>query len=150
MTSFFSYQTVLDAEEEHVHHEGEVIPNVKRILHALDDEDLALSMDTLEVTASSIANPSGSRFTQWKAAYRWSRRARAHLNYPSFSPSNRMIACDWLRKTMASEHVRPGQLLTLLPMATALTFVKSKTEREVEAISGVFHGIRGLVDIHPK
>jgi len=81
----------------------------------------------------------------WKAAYRWSRRARREFNHPSDNPANRIIVTDWLRKTMESEKVRPGQMLNLLPYAAMLSFVRGRGEQEADIARSIFAEIPGMI-----
>lgn len=74
----------------------------------------------------------GDEFGMWKAAYKWSRRARMEFDYPKSNPANKRIVSEWLRRVMKGEHVRPSQMIKLHPMAVVLTFVRSNTEMMME------------------
>jgi len=110
-----------------------VSKQVPHHLRALDEIDFAC---TMEPEDGELSIDFGV-FPMSKAAYQWSRKARKQFNYPTHSPSNKIIVADWLRKTMAAQHVRPGQMDILLPAAIMLTFVKSKVERDVAAMERV-------------
>lgn len=148
VTSYHAHQTGLDLYEQQVSSERRyVAPQMAQVLHALDQTELEWVMASEEqVTAADVEKPPITRVTMWRAAYRWSRRARIHFNMPTHSPSNKIIVSDWLRKLMMEEHVRPGQLLVLLPAAVMLTFVKSRYEREVDLVEDVLMSIPGKIE----
>jgi hypothetical protein len=85
-------------------------------------------------------------YQHWKAAYKWSRKARLEFNYPTFCPANKIIVSDWLRKAMLAEHVRPGQMVALHPMAVSLTFVRSRAERDAAEALSMFESVSGFVE----
>lgn len=147
VTGFRLHQAALNEDEHRVSCDGAYARGVARVLHALDEADLGLVFSgSDQVTANDVAHPRVNEFGMWKAAYRWSRRARIHFNMPTRTEANRIIVCDWLRKLMAEENVRPGQMTTLLPYATMLTFVKSRAERRCDMVGSVLASVPGAID----
>lgn len=116
----------------------ERIRHLDRLAPALDHEELLYA-----VGASGFAP---EEYPQWRAAYKWSRRARENFNFPKDSAANRIIVADWLRKIMEGEHVRPHDRHTLLPFAVVLTFVRSNAEKEAEEAMELFRSIPGMVE----
>lgn len=54
------------------------------------------------------------------------------FNYPKLSDDNRMAACDYIRKRMVEDKLRPSQMARMLPSAVALTFVRDTFEIEAD------------------
>lgn len=67
-----------------------------------------------------------------KRVYCYSREARMKFNYPKLSEDNRMAACDYIRKRMVEDKLRPSQMARMLPSAVALTFVRDTYEIEAD------------------
>lgn len=129
IASWAKTDVVLDRQEHLV---GSNLSSTRQVPHFLRNLDRIDLENSLEDDSPDGIIPIGSgEFGMWKAAYKWSRRSRRQFNFPTLSPANKIIASDWLRKTMASENVRPSQMDKLLPVAIVLTFVMSKWERDM-------------------
>lgn len=150
-----SYYEVVNTSDNSVRSLDERLHNVRdfpHFLRALDDVELlcVTERNSGDAEALNDALEEGGDFTMWKAAYQWSRRARMANNYPSLSAANKLVVGDWLRRAMVEAHVRPSQMIRLLPVAITLTFIKSKLERVMADCETQAARVPGLMDHHGK
>lgn len=114
----------------------EVSKRAKRIVEKLDFNDLLEALDA----DGEVDVDDQSTLSAWRAAYKWSRQARIHMNYPSYSEANRISACDYLKKEMAKTDMRLSQVEAILPLSIVLTFVRSIKEIEADKLFELFQG----------
>ncbi|QKI28848.1 hypothetical protein 1 [Ginkgo biloba tombusvirus] len=142
-TGYHMVEARFEEEVREARQETAIVQRLRKVIPALDEQE---ALDALgAAVADNSVEPVGV-FNRWKAAYKWSRRARIHFNYPSDTPANRIIVSDWLRKTMEAEQVRKHQMENLHPYAVVLTFVRSAAEREAMLFGETFQEVPHLYD----
>lgn len=127
-----------------------IVKEVSTYLRDLDHVEVVTMLDAADTDLDDALDDRDGPFDMWRAAYRWSRRARMEKNYPSLTPANRIVVSDWLRKKMVEEHVRPSQMVRLLPVAISLTFVRSTMERDLLEMEKHLANVPGLLDVARK
>lgn len=107
--------------------------NARRIMDKLDIDSVC---DVLDSEGSDASAKTKQAFDgdALRASYKYGRMCRNALNHPKHSASNRIVACDWIRKRMTEDGLRPSQIDSFLPSAIVIAFVRSNKEIEAEIL----------------